>query len=202
MICRRLLWNLTPTRKCVRLRSPGRFSPCAPRRRMTPRYRRRLAMGSHEPLNGGEEEDKRPDHGREFYRSYRWMILYPPWISCISGITVMTLGMFMDRTTWLLIGASLVACGAFLPRVDGQLEFGPKGVKAKLMRIPAEMVIRYAEESAREVAEATVPTSEPARQKRVDELVDRAVSRATMRASPPISDLMVRAAREQSGVGR
>jgi hypothetical protein len=120
-----------------------------------------------------------PADYRAFRRAYRWPLLYGPWALGLVGLGMVGIGLFGDRPGEVALatigfGAAMVIASVLLPRMQGQLELGPSGVKGAVHGLPAPFMVAAA--TAREVAEATIPADEPDRDRKVDEAVGRAAS--------------------------
>lgn len=114
-----------------------------------------------------------------FRRAYRWPLLYGPWALGVIGLVMIGVGLFVDRPggvalTSIGFGAAMLIAGVLLPRMQGQLELGPSGVKGAVHGLPAPFMV--ATVTAREVAEETIPADEPDRDRKVNEAVGRVAS--------------------------
>ena len=75
-----------------------------------------------------------PSDYQAFRRSYRWPLSYGPWALGVIGLILIGVGLFADRPGEVALaaigfGAAMVIAGVLLPRMHGQLELGPSGVK-------------------------------------------------------------------------
>ena len=117
---------------------------------------------------------------QELRRSYRWPLSYGPWALGIIGLILIGVGLFADRPGEVALaaigfGAGMVLAGVLLPRMHGQLELGPSGVKGAVQGLPEALMVTAAM-TAREVAEATIPADEPEKERKVNEAVGRVVT--------------------------
>ena len=121
-----------------------------------------------------------PSDYQELRRSYRWPLSYGPWVLGIIGLSLIGVGLFSDRPGEVALaaigfGAAMVFAGVLLPRMHGQLELGPSGVKGAVQGLPEALMVTAAM-TAREVAEATIPANEPEKERKVNEAVGRVVT--------------------------
>jgi hypothetical protein len=105
---------------------------------------------------------------------------YGPWALGIIGLILIGVGLFADRPGEIALagigfGAAMVIAGVLLPRMHGQLELGPSGVKGVVQGLPEALMVTAAM-TAREVAEATIPADEPEKERKVNEAVGRVVT--------------------------
>jgi hypothetical protein len=117
---------------------------------------------------------------QELRRSYRWPLSYGPWALGIIGLILIGVGLVADRPGEVALaaigfGAGMVIAGVLLPRMHGQLELGPSGVKGAVQGLPEALMVTAAM-TAREVAEATIPAEEPEKERKVNEAVGRVVT--------------------------
>jgi hypothetical protein len=117
---------------------------------------------------------------QELRRSYRWPLSYGPWALGIIGLILIGVGLVADRAGEVALaaigfGAGMVIAGVLLPRMHGQLELGPSGVKGAVQGLPEALMVTAAM-TAREVAEATIPAEEPEKERKVNEAVGRLVT--------------------------
>jgi hypothetical protein len=75
-----------------------------------------------------------PSDYQELRRSFRWPLSYGPWALGIIGLILIGVGLLADRPGEVALaaigfGAAMVFAGVLLPRMHGQLELGPSGVK-------------------------------------------------------------------------
>jgi hypothetical protein len=120
-----------------------------------------------------------PADYQAFKRAYRWPLLYGPWALGLIGLVMIGVGLFVDRpgpvaVTSTGFGAAMIIAGVLLPRMQGQLELGPGGVKGAVHPLPTAFMV--ATVTALEVAEETIPADEPDRDRKVDEAVGRVAS--------------------------
>jgi hypothetical protein len=121
---------------------------------------------------------KLPSDYQAFRRSYRWLLLYGPWALGFIGLLMVAVGLFVDRPgevalTSIGFGSAMVIAGVLLPRMRGQLEFGPGGVKGAVEGLPQALMLV---EVAREAAEQAIPADEPDKERKVNEVVGHTVS--------------------------
>jgi len=130
-----------------------------------------------------EDDDvapKLPSDYQELRRSYRWPLSYGPWALGTIGLILIGVGLFADRPGEIALagigfGAAMVIAGVLLPRMHGQLELGPSGVKGAVQGLREALMVTAAM-TAREVAEATIPADEPDKERKVNEAVGRVVT--------------------------
>jgi hypothetical protein len=116
---------------------------------------------------------------QEFRRSYRWLLLYGPWGLAVIGAALVGIGLFADRPGEVALsaigfGAAMLIAGVLLPRMHGQLEVGPSGVKGAVSGIPEALMLAAA--TAKQVAEETIPADEPNKEQKVNEAIGRTIS--------------------------
>jgi hypothetical protein len=121
-----------------------------------------------------------PADYQAFKRAYRWPLLYGPWVLGLIGLVMIGVGLFVDRPgqvalTSIGFGAAMLIAGVLLPRMQGQLELGPSGVKGAVHALPAAFMAA-AVTTARKVAEETIPEDEPEKERKVNEAVGRAAN--------------------------
>jgi hypothetical protein len=118
-----------------------------------------------------------------------WLMYMKAWhdevasgVLVVIGLLLLAAGLWVDRTeavniTLLVLGAGLIATGAFLPRIEGLLTLGSKGVGVGIpvaaQNPIAETLLRF--EQVRETAERSLEAApKDEREERVAETVGRA----------------------------
>jgi len=140
----------------------------------------RLSQTPGEAMSEDDVAPELPLGYQELRRSYRWPLSYGPWALGIVGLILIGVGLFADRPGEIALaaigfGAGMVIAGVLLPRMHGQLELGPSGVKGAVQGLPEAFMVTAAM-TAREVAEATIPAEEPEKERKVNEAVGRVVT--------------------------